>query len=112
MSTFKNKDSLITIEAQIVQKLKNNEARPKFTGSYKQKKRVNPTIAHILFSRQCQTQQLNGWNLVVHMKVYVVLFLVSFHRTGRLSFRTYKRNHSYYNTWDNLTFARLHVAWS
>ena len=25
----------ITIEAQIVQKLKNNEARPKFTGSYK-----------------------------------------------------------------------------
>ena len=35
MSTFKNKNSLRTIEAQIVQKLKNNEARPKFTGSYK-----------------------------------------------------------------------------
>ena len=51
MSTFKNKNSLRTIEAQIVQKLKNNGARPKFTGSYKQKKRVNPTIAHILFSR-------------------------------------------------------------
>ena len=35
---FKNKNSLRTIEAQIVQKLKNNdnnEARPKFTGSYK-----------------------------------------------------------------------------
>ena len=40
MSTFKNKNSLRTIEAQIVQKLKNNEARPKFTGSYKKKKRV------------------------------------------------------------------------
>ena len=30
----KNKNSLGTIEAKIVQKLKNNEARPKFTGSY------------------------------------------------------------------------------
>ena len=39
MSTFKNKKSLRTIEAQIVQKLKNNEARPKFTGSYKNKKK-------------------------------------------------------------------------
>ena len=38
MSTFKNKNSLTTIEAQIAQKLKNNEARPKFTGSYKKKK--------------------------------------------------------------------------
>ena len=37
MSTFKNKNSSRTIEAQIVQKLKNNEARPKFTGSYKKK---------------------------------------------------------------------------
>ena len=27
-----------TIEAQIVQKLKNNEARPKFTASYKKKR--------------------------------------------------------------------------
>ena len=41
MSTLKNKNSLRSIEAQIVQKLlKNNEARPKFTGSYK-KKRVD-----------------------------------------------------------------------
>ena len=39
MSTFKNKNSLRTSEAQIVQKLKNNEARPKFTGSYKKKKK-------------------------------------------------------------------------
>ena len=37
MNTFKTKNSLRTIEAQIVQKLKNNEARPKFTGSYKKK---------------------------------------------------------------------------
>ena len=39
MSTFKNKNSLRTIEAQIVQKL--NEVRPKLTGSYK-KKRLGP----------------------------------------------------------------------
>ena len=37
MSTFKNKNSLRTIEAKIVQELKNNEARPKCTGSYKKK---------------------------------------------------------------------------
>ena len=30
-----NKNNLRTIEDQIVQKLKNNEARPEFTGSYK-----------------------------------------------------------------------------
>ena len=29
-----NKNSSRTIEAKFVQKLKNNEARPKFTGSY------------------------------------------------------------------------------
>ena len=40
MSTWEHKNSLRTIEAQIVQKLKNNEARPKFTGSYEKKKRV------------------------------------------------------------------------
>ena len=40
MNTFKTKNSLRTIEAQIVQKLKNNEARPKFAGSYKKKKRI------------------------------------------------------------------------
>ena len=40
MSTFKNRNSLRTIEAQIVQKLKNNVARPKFTGSYKKKRVV------------------------------------------------------------------------
>ena len=36
MSTFKNKNNLRTIEAQIVQKLKNNldEARPKFTACF------------------------------------------------------------------------------
>ena len=30
-----NKNNLRTIEAQIVQNLKNSETRPKFTGSYK-----------------------------------------------------------------------------
>ena len=39
MSTFEHKNSLRTVEAQIVQKLK-NEARPKFIGSYKKNKRV------------------------------------------------------------------------
>ena len=34
VSAFKNKNSLRTIEARIVQTLKNNEAGPKFTGSY------------------------------------------------------------------------------
>ena len=38
MNTFKNKNSLRTIEAQIAQKLKNDEAWPKFTGSYKKKR--------------------------------------------------------------------------
>ena len=37
MSTFKNENSIRTIEAQIVQKLKNNEAQSKFNGSYKKK---------------------------------------------------------------------------
>ena len=40
MSAFKNKNSLRTIEAEISENVKNNEARPKFTGSYFQKKRV------------------------------------------------------------------------
>ena len=38
MNTFKNKNSLRTIEAQIAQKRKNNEARPKFISSYKKKR--------------------------------------------------------------------------
>ena len=37
MSTLKNKKSLRTGEAKISQKLKNNEARPKFAGSNKKK---------------------------------------------------------------------------
>ena len=37
MSTFKNKNRLRTIEAQIAQKLKNNETRPKFTVLIKKK---------------------------------------------------------------------------
>ena len=46
MSTFKNKNSLRTIETQIVQKLKNNEARLKFTVSYKKEplKRVDVDV--------------------------------------------------------------------
>ena len=40
MSTFKNKTGLETIEGQIVQNLKSNEARPKFTVLIKKNKRV------------------------------------------------------------------------
>ena len=39
-----NKNNLKTIEAQIVQKLKNNEPRPKFTGSYKKKRVPQGTL--------------------------------------------------------------------
>ena len=49
MSTFKNKNSLRTTEAQIVQKLKNNEARPKVTGSYKKKACIWFDYYEILF---------------------------------------------------------------
>ena len=45
MSTFKNKKNVRTIEAQIVQKLlKNKEAWPKFTGSYKIKKKQKASV--------------------------------------------------------------------
>ena len=53
MSTFEHKNSLRTIEAQIVQKLKNNEARPKFTGSYG-KKACNPLFGNIRKQEQFQ----------------------------------------------------------
>ena len=42
----KIKNKLRTIEAQIVQKLKNNEAQPKFTGSYKKR--------HVVFTSLSQ----------------------------------------------------------
>ena len=38
MSAFINKNSIRTIEAEISKKVKNNEGRPKFTGSYKKKR--------------------------------------------------------------------------
>ena len=42
----KNKNNWRTIEAQIVQKLKNNEPQAKFTGSYKKKRVVCKTGQH------------------------------------------------------------------
>ena len=57
MSTFKNKNSLRTIEAQIVQKLKNSEARPQFTGSYKKEKRVS-TVIYSIFNSNDQVPVL------------------------------------------------------
>ena len=52
MSTFTNKNSLRTIEAQIVQKLKNNEALPKFTGSYKKKRVLLITLLYLFSTAQ------------------------------------------------------------
>ena len=40
MGTFKNKNNLRTIEAEISKKVKNNETQPKFTGSFKKKRVV------------------------------------------------------------------------
>ena len=37
LNKYLNKNSLKTIGAEISKKRKNNEARPKFTGSYKKK---------------------------------------------------------------------------
>ena len=52
MSTFKNKKSLRTIEAEISLKLKSNEVRPKFTGSYKKKRvcRISSYLVRILIN--------------------------------------------------------------
>ena len=58
MSTLKNKNSLRTIEAQIVQKLKNNEPRPKFTDSYKKKKK-----RVLQYGSTPECQQLSGSRL-------------------------------------------------
>ena len=59
MSTFEHKNSLRTIEAQIVQKLKNNEARSKFTGSYK-KKSVYTTTYGLQSFRYLATKSWNS----------------------------------------------------
>ena len=50
MSTFEHKNSLRIVEAQIAQKLKNNEARPKFTGSYKKKHVVDSMTTCVCLS--------------------------------------------------------------
>ena len=54
-----DKNNSRTIEAQIVrQKLKNNEPRPNFTGSYKKKRASSPhDICRIqLFQKGCHSQ--------------------------------------------------------
>ena len=49
----KIKNKLRTFEAQIVQKLKNNEGWPKFTGSYKKKRVTFICNAIIGFQGNC-----------------------------------------------------------
>ena len=83
MSTFKNKNNLRTIEAQIVQKLKNNEAWPRFTGSYK-KKRV---FAH-LFPCLILEEWLTAWSneLLTASLIFTVLWIyLSKNKTVNLS---------------------------
>ena len=58
-----NKNNLKTIEAQIVQKLKNNEARPKFAGSYK-----NRRVLQNLLSQVAQTRSTEKSVLVYYWK--------------------------------------------
>ena len=58
MSTFKNKNSLRTTEVQIVQKLKNNEARPKFTGSNKKKSVYSGTITVAFYNQNMSKPSL------------------------------------------------------
>ena len=60
MSTFKNKNSLKTIEAEISKKVKNNEARPKCTGSFL--KSVYPLKDRQQFKGMIELsiQQING----------------------------------------------------
>ena len=75
MKTLKN--NLRTTEAQIVQKLKNNEARPKFTSSYKKKHVYNITVSTIILV--AASLEL-GWlvyhgNVDVYMSVSVKCFI-------------------------------------
>ena len=60
MSTFEHKNSLRATEAQIVQKLKNNEAHPKFTGSYKKK------------SVYCKEQRVSHFKFIYFLPNYQV----------------------------------------
>ena len=69
MSTFKNKNSLTTIEAQIAQKLKNNEARPKFTGPYKKK----PCFPSKVFPRRSAHVRLLCMCFPVHLQLCSIL---------------------------------------
>ena len=55
-----NKNNLKTIEAQIVQKLKNNEARPKFAGSYKKSVRLL-----LRFSINCIPSKTTKYFLII-----------------------------------------------
>ena len=46
-----------TIEAQIVQKLKNNEPRPKFTGSYKKKACSSFQVSGTLWGKEKKSRK-------------------------------------------------------
>ena len=60
-----NKNNLRTIEAQIVQKFKNNEARPKFTGSYFKKACNRLTQESSLSQKFSHAVGTQGWNTVM-----------------------------------------------
>ena len=54
-----NKNNLRTMEAQIVQKHKNNDPPPKFTGSYKKASIENSSFTKLLF-----VSVYPNWNLL------------------------------------------------
>ena len=67
-----NKNNLRTIEAQIVQKLKNNEVWPKFTGSYIKKKHVLHLGNFITFESFLPDLKFNTGLLHLRPTVYYI----------------------------------------
>ena len=79
MSTFKNKNSLRTVEAQTTQKLKNNETWPKFTGSYKKKARTLVLESRsLIYFTQYECDFLIRPNSQIAANPLLSLILVSF----------------------------------
>ena len=58
-----NNNNLRTIEAQIMQKLKNNEARPKFTGSCRKMRVVDKTVNCCFYIANCPWRKITQTNI-------------------------------------------------
>ena len=87
------KNKLRTIEAQIVQKLKNNEAQPKFTGSYK-KKACSVHIAISALSQPLLSQRCHNHCYPSAVTVSAVALLSAAAQSQRCArFRCYNAVH-------------------